>query len=78
MIVDANVAAEVLIDGVPSGSMTPTLGLRVQAGSHQLQLRSGDGAPGARVPIVVKKGETLRLTMAAPPGAPPPSVPAVP
>jgi hypothetical protein len=61
--VDANRAAQVFVDGADTGLVTPTLGIRVTAGSHVIELRDGAGTVGAHVTAQVAKGETVHLTL---------------
>jgi tRNA A-37 threonylcarbamoyl transferase component Bud32 len=55
--------AEVWIDGQDSGFMTPTPGLRVAAGVHQVQLRDPAGPVLDEVRARVGTGDTVRLTL---------------
>jgi hypothetical protein len=61
--VDANRAAQVFLDGAYTGLVTPTLGMRVSAGEHLVELRDGSGAVGAARRIKVAQGEALHLML---------------
>jgi hypothetical protein len=61
--VDANRAAQVFLDGAYTGLTTPTLGMRVSAGEHLVELRDGSGAVGAARRIKVAQGEALHLML---------------
>ncbi len=81
LMVDANGAAEVWIDGLNTGYTTPTLGIQVAAGKHVVELRDGTGGKGQSTSVTVAQGQTIRLLLAAPgspevpPAAPAPSAP---
>jgi hypothetical protein len=61
VFVDANEAAQVFIDGSDTGYVTPTLGLRLVAGPHDVEVRAGQRRATSRVEL--RKGETLRLLL---------------
>jgi tRNA A-37 threonylcarbamoyl transferase component Bud32 len=62
LLVDANTAAEVWIDGVDTGYTTPTLGIHVPLGEHTVEVRDGAGhKAAARVHTV--QGQTVRLLL---------------
>jgi hypothetical protein len=61
VFVDANEAAQVFIDGSDTGYVTPTLGLRLSAGAHEIEVRAGQRRATSRVEL--RKGETLRLLL---------------
>ena len=43
LLVDANTAAEVWIDGIDTGYTTPTLGIHEPLGEHIVEVRDGAG-----------------------------------
>jgi serine/threonine-protein kinase len=61
--VDAYGAAEVWIDGVYSGFTTPTLGLRVRAGVHTVEIRGAGTLHSAPQKVTIRKGEQQHLMM---------------
>ncbi|HXU73932.1 MAG TPA: serine/threonine-protein kinase [Polyangia bacterium] len=63
IFVDAGGPAAVWIDGQYSGFMTPTPGLRVSAGEHEVQLRDGGGKVLDHARVKVDKGETARISL---------------
>ena len=63
---DSSGPAELWIDGQYSGFMTPTPGLRLNAGEHQLELRSAAGAATQKQKVSVGQGETVRLVLPMP------------
>jgi len=65
LYVDANGAAEVWIDGYPTGYTTPSLGIQVGVGRHTVELRDGGGGRSAPAVVTVGQGETVRLSMGA-------------
>jgi len=77
LMVDANGAAEVWIDGLNTGYTTPTLGIQVAAGRHVVELRDGTGGKGQSTSVTVAQGQTIRLLLAAPgsPEVPPAPAP---
>ncbi len=66
LMVDANGAAEVWIDGLNTGYTTPTLGIQVSAGKHLVELRDGTGGKGQSSTVTINQGQTVRLLLAAP------------
>jgi serine/threonine-protein kinase len=62
LLVDANSAAEVWIDGVDTGYTTPTLGIHVALGEHMVEVRDGAGHK-ALSKVNVTQGQTLRLLL---------------
>jgi serine/threonine-protein kinase len=78
LMVDANGAAEVWIDGLNTGYTTPTLGIQVVAGKHTVELRDGTGGKGQSTTVTVGQGQTVRLLLAAPGTPEPPQAPAPP
>ena len=64
--VDSNSSAEVVIDGKDTSYNTPTIGIAVSAGEHQIALRDSTGQTTAPTNITVRRGETLHLTLSAP------------
>jgi serine/threonine protein kinase len=64
--VESSTPAEVWIDGLYSGFLTPTPGLRVTAGEHRVELRSQRGERSEPVPVKVEKGATVRLALPMP------------
>jgi tRNA A-37 threonylcarbamoyl transferase component Bud32 len=63
IVVDANSAAEVWIDGLNTGYTTPTLGIQVPLGKHLVELRDGNGGKGATTTVTVGQGQTVRLLL---------------
>jgi len=61
LLVDSPVAAEVWIDGVDTGYVTPTLGLRVPVGNHVVEVR--DGGRAATTTVEASAGQTVRLLL---------------
>ena len=66
LLVDANTAAEVWMDGVDTGYTTPTLGIHVPLGEHMVEVRDGAGHK-ATAKVQVQQGQTIRLLLS--PGA---------
>ena len=62
LLVDANTAAEVWIDGVDTGYTTPTLGIHVALGEHMVEVRDGAGHK-ATSKVNVLQGQTVRLLL---------------
>ena len=69
LMVDANGAAEVWIDGLNTGYTTPTLGIEVTAGPHTVEVRDGTGNRSASSKVVINQGQTLRLLLGTGPGS---------
>lgn len=65
LMVDANTAAEVWIDGVNTGYTTPTLGIEVPLGDHMVEVRDGSGNKGPSAKVHIAKGQTVRLLLGA-------------
>src|SRR6185312_7821650 len=63
IFVDAGGPAAVWIDGQYSGFMTPTPGLRVSAGEHEVQLRDGGGKVLDHARVKVDEGATARISL---------------
>jgi tRNA A-37 threonylcarbamoyl transferase component Bud32 len=72
LMVDANTAAEVWIDGLNTGYTTPTLGIQVGVGKHLVELRDGNGQKGQSSTILMGQGQTVRLLLGISTGGPPP------
>ncbi|MGZ3405540.1 MAG: serine/threonine protein kinase [Polyangia bacterium] len=64
LVVEAQVVAEVWLDGAPTGLTTPTLGFHVATGDHTVELRATSGERSLPKKVRVTQGQTLRLTMA--------------
>jgi eukaryotic-like serine/threonine-protein kinase len=62
LLVDANTAAEVWIDGVDTGYTTPTLGIHVPLGDHVVEVRDGAGHKAASK-VTVTQGQTIRMLL---------------
>jgi hypothetical protein len=62
LLVDANTAAEVWLDGVDTGYTTPTLGIHVPLGEHVIEVRDG-AAHRAQTKVQVQQGQTIRLLL---------------
>jgi tRNA A-37 threonylcarbamoyl transferase component Bud32 len=63
IMVDANTAAEVWIDGLSTGYTTPTLGIQVPPGKHTVELRDGTGGKGESRTVNVAQGEMVRVLL---------------
>jgi hypothetical protein len=63
LFVESNAPAEVWIDSQYSGFMTPTPGLRLNAGDHRVELRDSSGTVLAEKGVTVAKGDTLRIVL---------------
>ncbi|HEX4461587.1 MAG TPA: serine/threonine-protein kinase [Polyangia bacterium] len=62
LLVDGDKSAEVWIDGRDTGFATPTIGIRVVAGPHEVEVRdAGDGRAKSKVDVA--QGQTVRLTL---------------
>jgi tRNA A-37 threonylcarbamoyl transferase component Bud32 len=61
LTIDSNRAAQVWIDGIDTGYTTPTLGLRVTAGEHLVEVRDGNAHAQTRVKIA--QGQLLRILL---------------
>jgi len=61
--VDSNDTAEVWIDGMDTGFITPTFGLRVPVGRHTVELRDSTGNHSRPVKVDVAQGKNVHLTM---------------
>jgi hypothetical protein len=68
LLVDANTAAEVWLDGVDTGYTTPTLGIHVPLGEHIVEVRDGAGHR-AQTKALVQQGQTIRLLLSPGPGS---------
>ena len=62
LLVDANSAAEVWIDGVDTGYTTPTLGIHQPLGEHIVEVRDGAGHR-ASSKVTLTQGQTIRLLL---------------
>jgi len=62
LLVDANTAAEVWIDGVDTGYTTPTLGIHEPLGEHVVEVRDGAGHK-ASSKVLLTQGQTIRLLL---------------
>jgi hypothetical protein len=69
LMVDANTAAEVWIDGLNTGYTTPTLGLQLPVGKHVVELRDGAGGKGQSTTVNVGQGKTVRILLGVGEGA---------
>jgi hypothetical protein len=69
LVVDSNGAAEVWIDGVYTGFVTPTIGMQVLAGEHTLQLFASGGIQSPKTKLTIKTGETTYVTLPLASGA---------
>ncbi len=61
--IDANRAAAVFLDGIDTGLLTPTIGIRIRPGRHEIALRDASGQRGPTAQLDVKQGETRHLTL---------------
>ena len=73
LLVDANAAAEVWLDGIDTGYTTPTLGMYVPVGEHVVAVRAGDAQATARVKVA--QGQTVRLLLSPTTQEPSPAAP---
>jgi serine/threonine-protein kinase len=62
LLVDANTAAEVWIDGIDTGYTTPTLGIHEPLGEHVVEVRDGAGHK-ASSKVMLTQGQTIRLLL---------------
>jgi serine/threonine protein kinase len=62
LLVDANTAAEVWVDGIDTGYTTPTLGMHLPVGDHIVEVRDGAGHK-ASSKINLVQGETRRILL---------------
>jgi serine/threonine-protein kinase len=65
LMVDANSAAEVWIDGLNTGYTTPTLGIQLPVGKHTVELRDGSGGRGQSTVVNLQQGQTVRILLGA-------------
>jgi tRNA A-37 threonylcarbamoyl transferase component Bud32 len=63
LMVDANTAAELWVDGINTGYTTPTLGIEIPVGQHQVEVRDASGAKGQSTTVTIAQGQTVRLLM---------------
>jgi serine/threonine-protein kinase len=63
LMVDANTAAEVWIDGLNTGYTTPTLGIQLPVGKHTVELRDGSGGRGQTSVVNLGQGQTVRILL---------------
>ena len=68
LLVDSGGPAEVWLDGIDTGFLTPTIGLHVSAGQHTIELRDSTGGRSTPTDVTVRQGETLRLLLPFHPG----------
>ncbi|HZS39032.1 MAG TPA: PEGA domain-containing protein, partial [Polyangia bacterium] len=61
--VESSSVAQVFVDGIYTGYDTPTLGIRLAAGGHTVELRDSSGARSAPARINLQKGEYMHLTL---------------
>ncbi len=66
LFVDSNSAASVWIDGIDTAYTTPTLGIRLAPGLHQVEVH--DGSAHAATTVRLVQGQTLRLLLSPGPG----------
>jgi hypothetical protein len=74
LMVDANSAAEVWIDGINTGYTTPTLGIEMPVGAHTVEVRDGSGRRSQSAQVNIAQGQTLRILLGAGPQASAPTV----
>jgi len=70
LMIDANTAAEVWLDGINTGYTTPTLGIEVPVGQHTVEVRDGAGNKSQLTKVTVPQGHTVRLLLGAAPPRP--------
>lgn len=63
LLVDARSSSEVWVDGVDSGYQTPTDGIILGPGLHQVSL-DGPGQPSSSMSVLLRRDETRRLYIA--------------
>ena len=63
VFVDADRGSRVFIDGEDSGFSTPTTGLHLSLGKHQIELRDAQGVVGARTQVTIAQGDIARLML---------------
>jgi hypothetical protein len=63
LIVDANTAADVWIDGMATGFTTPTLAMLIPAGTHLVELRDGNGRRLASTEVTLAIGQLKRVLL---------------
>jgi hypothetical protein len=67
--VDSYGVGEVFVDGKDTGYAAPTIGIRVAAGVHKVELRDNTGARGAPSEVTIRAGESMHATIAPPGGS---------
>jgi serine/threonine-protein kinase len=60
--VDAPTAAQVFIDGAPSGAVVPTVAIPVAVGAHLIEARAEDGTILAQRKITIRRGDVQHLS----------------
>jgi tRNA A-37 threonylcarbamoyl transferase component Bud32 len=70
LMIDANTAVEVWLDGVNTGYTTPTLGIEVPVGTHTVEVHDGAGNKSQLTKVTVQRGQTVRLLLGATPPRP--------
>ena len=63
LTVESNGSAQVWLDGAYTGYDTPTLGIRVAAGEHVVELHDSSNVLSAPTRIRIRKGESMHLTI---------------
>jgi serine/threonine-protein kinase len=66
LIVDSSDGAEVWIDGKSTGFLTPTIAMRLTAGSHHVELRDSASGRSTGTEVKIRQGETARMTLQFP------------
>jgi hypothetical protein len=61
--VDGPATAQVYVDGAPTGSYAPTIGLPIAVGEHAVELHDESGALLAQRTITVGRGEILHVAL---------------
>jgi hypothetical protein len=61
--VDGPATAQVYVDGAPTGSWAPTVGLQVTAGPHSVELHDDAGALLMQKSVTIKRGTSLHVTL---------------
>jgi hypothetical protein len=61
--IDTNGVGDVWIDGRNSGFTAPTLGLRIPAGKHAVELRDSSGARSSLLNVKLAQGQSLHVTL---------------
>ena len=61
--IDSNHIADVYIDGAPTGLTTPTFGIDLPIGAHEVQLRDSSGAHSRPLHVTLARGQHQHLRL---------------